>query len=357
VRILLITGGGGAGVTTFAAATAVLAAATGSQTHLLSTDAAALESVLGPDSGRPSRLTISAPQPDNVLGEQSPAVMRWLAALLAWGGLDESLAGDISLLPESRAVAALLTAAADAERHDLTVIDLGPAAEALVVLHLLATDPSGDDEAEPFNRTATRVLAPLLARIVDLPRPGEPVRDAGRLAAGRLQRLQSLLRDGSTLSMRVVLPADARAPLIAVETRTVAGLHGIGLDALVSRGQAPGGEPLPPAGLVLPWAAIRPAGCESLAALAAAAYGDLSPVALLAPPPAPRADLHETGADLVLPLPSRPAAEFSVSRRGQRLTVRAGRWRRTFRLPALFAPLHGRRAWHDGDAFRVRFEG
>lgn len=62
------------------------------------------------------------------------------------------------------------------------------------------------------------------------------------------------------------------------------------------------------------------------------------------------------GADFVVPVPPRPIAELAVSRRGARLTVRAGAWRRTFRLPGLFEPLHGRRAWHDGQVFRVRFE-
>jgi arsenite-transporting ATPase len=357
MRVLLITGGGGAGVTTFAAATAVRAARDGMRTCLLGTDPASLASALGPDAGRPRSLATAAPQPDDVLGDEAPAVMRWLAALLAWCGFDEALAGDLNVLPESRAVAALLSAGANAERDDLTVVDLGPAAEALAVLHLLATDPAADGEAEPFNRTAVRLVGPLLARLADLPRPGDPVRAAGRLAADRFQHLQSLLRDGTALSVRVVLPADTRGPRIERETRTVLGLHGIGLDAVVSRDhKVAGHETFKPAGLTWPWSPTVPTDCEHLAALASAAYGEQSPDALLSPPLRPHAELHEAGADFIVPVPPRPAGDFAVSRRGPRLTVRVGPWRRTFHLPALFEPLRGRRAWHDGQGFRVRFE-
>jgi arsenite-transporting ATPase len=371
VRILLITGGGGAGTSTFAAASAAFAAAQGLRVNLLTAEIAALDQALGPEEMRPPGLVAAAAAPETVFDADAPAVLGWLRSLLSWIGLDAEVAQDLALVPGTRPMAALLLAAAAAEEFDLTVVDLGPVGAALPLLHLLATDPEGEGGADPVTRTALVVVRPVVERLIDLPRPGRSVREAGRRAAARMARFRALLRDGRSLSVRVVLPPDGRCRRIEQEARTVLGLNGIGLDALVERAPeiptrhhaGTGGGTRTGAGgrggpvrLAMPWLPPAAAGCTALERLAATVYGDRSPADLLAPPLMPHLEMTDAGADLVVPVPERAPTEFAVSRRDARLALCAGGWRRTFLLPAAFAGLRGRRAWHDGYTFRVRFE-
>ena len=355
MRLLLITGAGGAGVTTFAAATALLAAERGRRTTLLATDLPSVEAALGPRAAWPATLAVHGPTPESIAGADAADVLAWLRSLLAWSGLDEAFAGDLALLPGSPVVAALLAAVDQAT--DLAVLDLGSAREALPVLHLLCTEPSSSRGMDAFGDLAARLMGPLVTRLVDLPRPSDAVRGAGAHAADRARRLRMLLRDASATSVRLLLPADDRAGRIDVEAETVLGLHGIGMDAFVCRGAAPvAGRARSVAPRWFPWSADVPRGCAGLATCAATVYGQSQPEDLLAPVSRPRIELTDAGADLVVPLPERPAADFGVSRQGMRLELRAGVWRRTFYLPPELQVLRGRRAWHDGEVFRVRFE-
>lgn len=100
---------------------------------------------------------------------------------------------------------------------------------------------------------------------------------------------------------------------------------------------------------VLPWTLYGPVAAGGLL------DADLPPDRLPAPVRRPRFQLMNDGVDLVLPVPLRPPAEWTVRRLDQRVEVRAARWRRAFTVPEQSARLPGRRAWHDGLAFRVRF--
>ena len=72
-------------------------------------------------------------------------MLAWVGALLAWGGFDRALVDGLAMLPGAGVVAALLAAAAPADGDSLTVVDLGPAREALPLLALLASKPLGQD--------------------------------------------------------------------------------------------------------------------------------------------------------------------------------------------------------------------
>ena len=357
MRVVLLTGGGGAGVTTVAAATAALAAAGGMRTRLAGTDATAIEAILGRKADVPSRLTVVAPRPDAVFGADAPAVTRWLGALLDRFGLNADVTWELDLVPEIRSIAAMMSAVTDAEAWDLSVVDLGPASASLPLLHLLATNTRGDHDTAA-SRMTVAVVRPIVARLVDLPRPEQAVREAGRRAGDNLVRLRSTLHDTAAFSVRLVLPGDARRGRIERDARTVLGLNGIGLDAIIERGAGKTGDEGPdrPVRLAMPWTATPPTGAVGLLGLAEALYRGRSPGRLLAAADIPYAAIVDGGADFVVPVPEHPPDEFAVSRRGERLQVRVGDWQRLFLLPEPFRGLHGRCAWHDGRAFRVRFE-
>ena len=94
-RILLFTGKGGVGKTTIAAATAICAAKQGYKTIVISTDSAhslsdSLDHPLGPEPV-PILPNLWA-QESNILyniERHWDTVKRWLAALMAWRGMDE----------------------------------------------------------------------------------------------------------------------------------------------------------------------------------------------------------------------------------------------------------------------------
>jgi len=348
--VVIFTGGGGAGVTTLAAATAMLSASLGSRTHLLAAEHAPLARLFPPDQDRPPGLTLSHADPDTLLGEASSDVFGWMGKILSWAGVNGALASDLRLLPGLPLLAALLGAVGRSEHFDLTVVDSGPATVTLPLLALLALDPAVA-EPEAGRGAAARLVLPLAAHLLDLPRPGHTVRDAGDATGRSLADLNALLHDPARLSVRVVLPPDSRAPELECEARTALGLHGIGLDALIRRateGQASDGETL-----ILPWSdSVPPPG--DLARCAATLYGARSPREMLAPPVAPRFEVTETGVDLVIPVPARSAADLAVSQRGERLEVQAGPWRRTFRLPKPYTAYHAARAVSDNTSFRVQ---
>jgi hypothetical protein len=288
------------------------------------------------------------------LGEDAAELIAWLRSLLAWAGLDDGLLREVALLPVARLLSALVAAAGEAD--GVTVVDLGPVASALPLLHLLATDPTNLAAPEGPGRVVARLAGPIVSRLADLPRASAAVRGAGRQGADRLVRLRSLLRDTSATSLRLALPADPRARRIELEARTVAGLHGIALDALVHRRPGLPGTDDGSASLRQPWCDAPPVGPTDLVELGRTVYAGRDPAALLAPPQIPRIELVGTGAALVLSLPPRPAGEFRVARSEARLTIQAGDWQRTLTLPQAIRSMTGRRAWHDGTAFRVQFE-
>jgi hypothetical protein len=226
---------------------------------------------------------------------------------------------------------------------------------ALPLIHLLCTDPRATREERP-DAGIRRLLQPIVTYALDIPRPEDAVRRAGEDAEGRIQRLRSLLRDPSRLSLRLLLPEDMRAERLRQDAQTVAGLWGIGLDLVAGRVRGVAGGPdRRIADRQMPWSDAPPIGAEALLRVAAALYGDEQPGSLLRPAAAPRVEPRPDGADLVLPIPSRPAPEFRVRRTGDELDVGAGRWRRRLQLPPDVQRMHGRRGWHDGDVFRVRF--
>src|SRR5690242_19055907 len=148
MRVILFAGTGGVGKTTTAAATAVQAARAGVKTLVMSTDAAhslgdALGVALGgASSGAPvdvepglSALQISPP---HLLGESWRVVQDYLLSLLDTLGIDPVVAEELTRLPGSEEVAALLELRAQVGSGpwDLVVVDCAPTAETLRLLAL-----------------------------------------------------------------------------------------------------------------------------------------------------------------------------------------------------------------------------
>ena len=130
-RILLYTGKGGVGKTSIAAASAILCAARGDRTIVLSTDIAhsladALDVELGPE---PSEIApnLWAQEPDVYfnIGRYWRTIQNYVADLFAWHGLDEVLAEEMSVLPGMDELGNLLWIADHVDQGKFDVIVVG----------------------------------------------------------------------------------------------------------------------------------------------------------------------------------------------------------------------------------------
>ncbi len=104
-RILLYTGKGGVGKTSVAAATAVLCAQRGLRTLVVSTDIAhsladALDTPVGP-TPRQIAPNLWAHEPDVFfnISRYWKTIQTYFSSLFAWGGLDEVMAEEMTVLP------------------------------------------------------------------------------------------------------------------------------------------------------------------------------------------------------------------------------------------------------------------
>jgi arsenite-transporting ATPase len=134
MRVLLYTGKGGVGKTTIAAATAVRSAELGSRTIVLSTDAAhSLADAFDiPLSGEPKAI---AP---NLWGQETEKsqtlktywsdIEEWMAALMAWRGMEEVIADEMAVLSGMEELANLLYIVNYhySGEYDVIIVDCAP---------------------------------------------------------------------------------------------------------------------------------------------------------------------------------------------------------------------------------------
>ncbi|MEP6761869.1 MAG: ArsA family ATPase, partial [Sporichthyaceae bacterium] len=147
MRLILFTGKGGVGKTTVAAGTAVLAAASGRKTLVLSTDAAhslgdALGVPVGSDTGEPVELDtgLFVQQVDAQRRFESSwqEIQGYLMSVLSSAGVDPIEAEELTVLPGAEEVLALLEVRDQVRsgRWDLVIVDCAPTAETLRLLAL-----------------------------------------------------------------------------------------------------------------------------------------------------------------------------------------------------------------------------
>ena len=167
-RILLYTGKGGVGKTSVAAATAVLAAQRGMRTLVVSTDIAhsladALDTPVGP-TPREIAPNLWAHEPD-VFFNISPllaTIQSYFSSLFSWGGLDEVMAEEMTVLPGMDELGNLLWIGdhVDAGEYDLIVVDAAPTGETLRLLSLPEASRWWIEKIAPIGRRVQRLGGP-----------------------------------------------------------------------------------------------------------------------------------------------------------------------------------------------------
>jgi arsenite/tail-anchored protein-transporting ATPase len=387
-RTILYTGKGGVGKTSVAAATARRCAASGLRTVVLSTDPAhslsdSLEAELG---GEPT------PVGPNLFGQEVQAqeemernweaVQDWLGQLLTDRGIDEISAEELTVPPGMDELFSLLQIRHhhETEEFDCVVVDCAPTGETLRLLSFPDVATWWLEKVFPWERRLVSAARPIARGLFDLPLPGSAVFDDVERLVRNLVAMNTILRDRSTTSIRLVMNPDRMVVREAMRTFTYLNLYGYLTDAVVVNRVLP--EEAAPAGgyfeswrevqeehmelvesafapvpiLTAPWLDREVMGAEMLDRLAAELFGSDDPAELFHRELPQELSGQNGHATLRLPLPFAERGEIELKKIGLEVIVRVGGQKRTIILPPTMAAYSASGARYEQGALEVFFE-
>ncbi len=383
-RILLYTGKGGVGKTSVAAATAVLTARRGLRTLVVSTDIAhsladALDMPVGPEP-RQIADNLWAHEPDVFfnLSRYWRTIQSYFSSLFAWGGLDEVMAEEMTVLPGMDELGNLLWIGdhVDQQKYDLIVVDAAPTGETVRLLSLPEASRWWIEKIAPIGRRVQRLGGPLLRRVVGVPLPSDEVYESAEELLGRLKYVHDLLSDPDRSSVRLVLNLERVSIQEAQRSFTYFHLYGFPTDLIVANRVLPAASgayfdawreaqarylpmvieqfaPVPVR--TIPFFDKELVGIERLAELGHALFGDMDPHEFQYRGRPYSVARDDGGYTLSVELPFASRDEVSLSRSGDELILQVGAWRRNLVLPRLLldAPTLG--AKMEDRILKVRF--
>jgi arsenite-transporting ATPase len=385
MRIILYTGKGGVGKTSVAAATALRSAELGYKTLAVSTDPA---HSLGDSFDRPVGAGI-VPITSNLWGQELDVfreteahwgtLENYIKIVMAWRGVDEVLAEEMAILPGMEELAGLiqLTNYYRKNEYDVIIVDCAPTAETLRLLSFPDVTRWWLHRIFPIQRTAARIARPVLRRVTDLPLPEDEVFEAVKNLFDKLDDMRTILSDGETCSVRLVLNPEKMVIKETQRTYTYLNLYGYRTDQVVCNRLIPeevtdeyfsewkdaqeqyyalveeAFSPLPI--LRAPLMEQEVVGMKMLARFAGALYGGADPT-----PPQFKGqaqDISQEDGDYVLRLmlPFAEREDIRLARVGDELIVHVGAQKRNIILPRALAGLNNTGAKLEGDELVIRF--
>jgi arsenite/tail-anchored protein-transporting ATPase len=383
-RILLYTGKGGVGKTSIAAATAVACAARGIRTLVVSTDIAhslgdALDVPVGPE---PTAIVpnLWAHEPDVFfnISKYWKTIQSYFSSLFAWGGLDEVMAEEMTVLPGMDELGNLLWIADHVDRgnYDLIVVDAAPTGETLRLLSLPEASRWWIERIAPIGKRVQRLGGPILRRVVGVPLPSEAVYESAEQLLARLRYVHELLSDPDNSSVRLVINLEKIAIQEAQRSFTYFHLYGYPSDLIVANRVLPVGagpyfdawreaqgrylpmvqEQFAPVPVrTVPFFDREMVGVERLAELGQALFGDSDPSAFLYRGRPYWVSREGDEYVLSVELPFTSKEEISLSRKSDELVLQVGGWRRNLVLPRLLLDAPTKGAKMEGRVLKVRF--
>lgn len=240
MRILVYTGKGGVGKTSIAAATALHLAQAGRKTLVMSTDQAHSlgDSLSVALNGNPRRVTenLDALEIDPMVeGRRAWGNMRsYLREILldrANGGLE---ADEVLLFPGLEELFSMLRILSFYEEglYDVIIVDCAPTGETLSLLRYPERLSVLSDALLPAVRGMNRALGSLISRATSVPKPRDIVFQEFEALVKQLDRLQGILRDRDTASIRIVMTPEWIVTEEARRSYTWLQLYDFGMDAV-----------------------------------------------------------------------------------------------------------------------------
>jgi len=240
-RTILYTGKGGVGKTSVAAATARRCARSGLRTIVLSTDPAhslsdSLEAELGSEpTPCGDRLWGQEVQAQEEMEKHWESVQEWLSELLAEQGVDSISAEELTVPPGMDELFSLLQIKRhhDEAQFDAIIVDCAPTGETLRLLSFPDVCTWWLEKVFPWERRLLAAARPFARTLLDIPLPSEGVMDDVQRLARNLVQMNSILRDRSTTTIRLVMNPDRMVIVEAQRTFTYLNLYGYLTDAVV----------------------------------------------------------------------------------------------------------------------------
>jgi len=384
-RILLFTGKGGVGKTTIAAATALRAAKHGYKTIVMSTDAAhslgdSLDCPLGPE---PVSISPNLwAQESNILYNIEThwgTVKKWLAALMAWRGVDEIVAEEIAVLPGMEELANLIWVYHYEQRreYEVIVVDCAPTGESLRLLTFPEVAQWWLNKLLPVGRRLMPITYPIVHRFTDMPLPDEQIFSTIDDLFHQLGALRSLLTNPQATTIRLVLNPEKMVIREAQRTYTYLNLYGYPTDAVVCNRLIPQSadgsywegwkeaqteylqlieecfSPLPV--LKVPLLKSEVIGMKALEEIGRLLYNQDDPTHLLFEGKPMSIDQDNGGYMLTLKLPFIAKGDVSLMRSGDELIVTIGNQRHSILLPQVLLGRELKGAKLDTGRLRIGF--
>lgn len=385
MRILLYTGKGGVGKTTVAAATAVRLAELGYRTVVMSTDLAhsladSFERRLEPE---PIQIgpNLWAQETDIYYNLKTywGQIQEWLHALLAWRGVDEIIADEVSVLPGMEELANLLWINRHRERgaFDVIVVDCAPTGETLRLLSFPEIGRWWIEKILPIHRAAAQIVRPFVRATSGLPMPEDEVYDAVQDLFRQLDRLHKMLTDPELTSVRLVLNPEKMVLKETQRTYTYFNLFGYPSDLVVCNRVLPASvtdayfaawkesqsrhraeieerfAPMPV--LEVPLFTDEVVGMDRLREVARALYAEADPSQIFWRGKQQHVEKVDGAYVLALPLPFTEKQDVSLTKLGDELVIQVGPFKRNLILPRVLVGLEPTGARFEGDELRIRF--
>ena len=385
-RTILYTGKGGVGKTSVAAATARRCAAAGMKTIVLSTDPAhslsdSLETELGAEATEVGpRLFGQEVEAQQEMERHWEAVQEWLGELLAQRGVDQISAEELTVPPGMDELFSLLQIKQhhETEEYAAIVVDCAPTGETLRLLSFPDVASWWLEKVFPWEKRVVAAARPFARTFLDMSLPSEAVFDDVQRLVHNLVAMNSILRDRSATSLRLVMNPDRMVIREAMRTFTYLNLYGYLTDAVVVNRLFPpdvdGGyfaawrevqqehmelvrsafSPVPI--LQAPFFDQEVIGPQMLDRLGDELFSDLDAGAVLHEELSQELVTDNGTAKLRLPIPFADKADIELKKIGLEVIVRVGTQKRTIILPPAMAAYRPRNARFESGALEVLFE-
>jgi len=385
-RTILYTGKGGVGKTSVAAASARRCAAAGLRTIVLSTDPAhSLSDSLETDLGGEPRpcgpnLWGQEVQAQEEMERNWEAARDWIGELLAERGVEPVSAEELTVPPGMDELFSLLQIKRHHEEghYDVIVVDCAPTGETLRLLSFPDVASWWLEKVLPWERRLVAAARPFARSLLDVSLPGEAVFDDIQRLVRNLVAMNTILRDHSSTTIRLVMNPDRMVIKEAMRTYTYLNLYGYSTDAVVvnrvfpddlNEGYFAGWRaqqqeqmslvreafaPVPI--LTAPYFDREVIGAEMLDRLAGELFADADPAAVLHASVSQQLSSDGDRAQLRLELPFVQKGDVKLRKIGLELVVRVGDAKRTIQLPASMAGFRPASAAFTDGALVVAFE-
>lgn len=241
MRIIIYTGKGGVGKTTAAAATALRLSESGKKVLIMSTDQAhslgdAFDKKIGGEITKIQEdldaLEIDTLSENEKSWGHLKSYLKEMLTIKGNGGIEVE---ELLVFPGLEELFAMFKILDIYEQKswDVLIVDCAPTGETLSLLKYPEMLSGFMEKILPFKRKSAKIAGPAIEKITKIPMPADNVFDDIEYVMDKMQRLQALLSDKDTLSIRLVTTPEK---IVIQETRrtfTCLYLFGYNVDAVI----------------------------------------------------------------------------------------------------------------------------